>query len=264
MQIYRIESRMRKQRFYRRLKIYAGIAAVFLLTLGLSRVILFSSLFKAESVNVGGGHRLSEEKLLGALELEILKKSKIKSFLGRENMLFWKKNDVLEAAGKIPLIAEMNFQKDYFGKKITMEIRERKGIGVWCLAFSGKCFWFDEEGTIISEAPKTEGFLILKIDDYTKRPLEIGEKAMNKEFVDNFLGVIGSLRQLSLGSREVRVDDLSLQEFRVALQNGPDLLFSFRFYPEFLGNTVAFLKNKGDFSKLDYVDFRVENRVYYR
>ena len=102
MQIYRIESRLKKQRFYRRFKIYAGIAAIFLLLLGVSRVVLFSSLLKAKSVEISGGHRLSDENLLGALELEILKKSKIKTLLGRDNLLFWGKSDVLEAAGKIP------------------------------------------------------------------------------------------------------------------------------------------------------------------
>ena len=165
---------------------------------------------------------------------------------------------------KNTLIAEINFQKKYSEKKVTIEIRERKGSGVWCLVFSGKCFWFDEEGTIISEAPKTEGFLILKIDDYTKRPVETGEKILNGKFLDNFFGVIRSLRQLPLGISEIRMDDLALQEFKVALKNGPDLLFSFRFYPEFLGNAISFVKNKGDFSKLNYIDFRVENRVYYR
>ncbi len=264
MQIYRTESRLKKQRFYRRLGIYAGIAAIFLLFVGVSRVVLFSSVFKAESVDISGGRRLSGENLLGALESEMVKKSKIKALLGRDNLFFWQKSDVLEAAGKIPLIAEMNFQKNYLEKKITMEIKERRGSGVWCLVFSEKCFWFDEKGMIISEAPETEGFLILKIDDYTKRPLETGGRILDKAFADNFFGVIRSLRQLSLGIREIRVDDLALQEFRVALQNGPDLLFSFRFHPEFLGNAFAFVKSKSDFSGLNYIDFRVENRVYYR
>ena len=47
---------------------------------------------------------------------------------------------------------------------LDIEAVQRKPAGIWCLA-SGACFYFDKNGIAYQEATKSEGFLILNIND---------------------------------------------------------------------------------------------------
>jgi len=142
---------------------------------------------------------------------------------------------------------------------------------------SARCFWFDEDGVIFERAPDAEGSVIRIVHDYSQEHLGPGSTILPARFVPNLFSIFRVLAASGVGVAEVRLDDLDLEEIRVATydglpagQVGPTLYFSLRFPAD---NALAVMRSltggssssiAAGLHKLEYIDFRVENRAYYK
>ena len=83
-------------------------------------------------------------------------------------------------------------------------------------------------------------------------------------FVPNMLSVLDAVKASGLTVKEISLNNMGLEELDVSTYNGPDIYFSLRFSAAEDLSVLQGLMQKPNFSSLQYVDFRTENRAYYK
>ena len=255
------ENRKRKSR----LKLWPWLLGLFLLGLlviGSLYLVLYSDILKVKSIKVEGADIIYQSSLLRSLIPEIIAKSKLKGWLGPENLLFWG-NQSLKSVRNLATLKMIKIKTDLFQKKADIQFEERKLKGIWCLV-SFECYGFDGEGIVFIKAPEPEGVLILKIDDENQRQIVIGHSVFNDLWFKNILVTLRDLDESGWEAVSVRVRDLKLEEWEMKTPAGLAIYFSLNFVPEDLGSIMKNLKDRLSINKLTYLDFRVPSRIYYK
>ncbi|MBI5079417.1 hypothetical protein HZB06_01970, partial [Candidatus Wolfebacteria bacterium] len=160
-----------------------------------------------------------------------------------------------------PQIAELKIEKYYFNRLIKISVKEREKFGIWCQ--ETRCWWFDKNGVIFLEAPSMEGGLINKINDFSGRPLELGDKILEEKFLSNLLKIFEIIEKSDLKIKSLRLEDIALQEVIADLPPLPKIYFSLRIDPSFTLAALEAMKKNG-LGKIEYIDLRTENRAYYK
>ncbi len=152
------------------------------------------------------------------------------------------------------------------------------------LSASDSCWWFDSSGVVFKKAISAEGNLITSLSDYSQKDIGLNSKILPDEFIPNIFSIFRAVSASGLSVKEMRLNDLTLQEIEVDTYDGlpadlpagsllkagalskagPKIYFSLRFPADSVPEVIKSLKEKTTFGSLQYVDFRVENRVYYR
>ena len=280
MQIDSYVSDRRKKRKKRQGYVW-GIAiflAAYFICLGIFLFVVRSPVFQAQKITIEGNGVVSQADIMNLLEASIINHgaimggthSGLKAFLGFRNMLIWPDALPSSTLAFIPQLAGVTISKDYFLRTITVTVAERQPFAVWCLMPAEntqgdeQCFWFDGEGTVFERTLDTQGNAIFVVHDYAQSKLALGGKVLPDKFVSNLLSIINVLRTSGLSIQTIALNDLLLQQIDVTTANGPAISFSLRFPSN---DDLAVLKNimaKPGFSKLQYIDFTVENRAYYK
>jgi hypothetical protein len=196
------------------------------------------------------------------------------SFLGMDNMLAWPKSLTTSDVALVPQLASATLQKNYGDHTLTVSVAERVPLAIWCemppLDANGNpsgdesCFWFDNTGTLFQKAFDTEGSELFAVHDYAQTGLGVGGKILPDLFISNLISILDTIEASSLTIKEIALNDLSLEEIDVSTYNGPMLYFSLRFSASEDLPVLQELMEKPGFSSLQYVDFRTENRAYYK
>lgn len=258
MRAYLEQQQAHKQKRNFRLKLYLGFL-ILLAIFGLIFYILFySPVFQIKQFNIAGKERLSDEKILNILRPLVLK-TRLENFLGFNNLLAWNNGqlDVSKTA-----LTKAVIEKDWIRQAIDIQIKERLRFAVWC-GKAGQCYWIDKEGTAFEEAPFTEGSLILTVQEKEKEALIKGEPVAEERFAANIIEVIEGISALNIPIEKIEFDR-ELQEIRVQTYRGPDILFSIRFDPKFNLDSLHALRQKIGFERIEYIDLRAENRIFYK
>ena len=256
MEFYVDEKQHRKKRRIFKLKIYVGLAIFLLLLAGIFYAVVYSPLFQITRINAD----TETEKLKSFFS----SRSKLAKFLGVNNILVWN-NNVGDFLKQNPQIINLSIKKNYFHREVDVNFQKRERFGIWCQQISASCWWFDKNGVAFEYAPKTEGEMIYKVDDFSERQLVIGDKVIKEDLFANLLKIFNILKQSDLNIRTLQMKDLSLQEATIEPENVlmPKIYFSLRFDPAFAMPAIQAIKEYG-LNKIEYVDFRVENRAYYK
>jgi len=270
---YLDERQQKKRRLILKVKIYGGMAAFFVLLIGAAYLIVYSSFFQITRTDADCTQTNAEktqictnkEKLIADLKNFFAGQSKIAAFLGPDNILIWRQKKIGEFLKNRPKIAELTIKKNYSKQEIKIIVKEREKFGVWCLQAQTKRWWFDKNGIIFEEAPAVEGNLIYRVNDFSGQTLKIGELVLKEKLFFNLLKVFEVLEKSDLKIKSLRLEKLELQEI-IADSPGnslPKIYFSLRIDPKFVITALESLKNLG-MEKIVYIDFRIENRVYYK
>lgn len=190
-------------------------------------------------------------------------------------MLSWPDGQIAASGLRyLPQLAAVSISKNYFGHSINISVTEREPFAIWCEmpqmdaagnpAANETCFWFDASGVIFEKAFDTEGSALLAVHDYSQAGLGLAQKILPDAFIANFMSIADVLKQSGLAVKEVALKDISLQEIDVSTYGGPDVYFSLRFGAADDLPVLQNLMAKPNFKNLQYVDFRVENRAYYK
>jgi len=239
------------------------ICSLFLISLG---VYLLLPMFKIKAIEIFGNKEIRTEEIKNSLAYKNI-------FLATKNKI---KSDLIK---KFPLISELEIKINLIKRKIELNLKEREGFGIVCQAEKIKqenveieqtkeCFYIDKEGVIFEEAPQTSGSLIILIKDYSRRDYKIGEKIF-KENIINFIAEVKEFLASETNIKVIDFDNLSFppDNLKVITSEGWYILFNLQ--KEARNQLLALKavldeKIKDKRSELQYIDLRIENRVYYK
>lgn len=233
-------------------------------------LVLRSPFVRVADVLITGNTTVPSSTVLVLLQSAALRDHSFgKALLGYRNMFLWP--DKLSSADLVfePRIESVATEKDFFHHVITVTVAERTPFAIWCAmrktpTDDDRCYWFDDQGILYQKAFDTQGSLMIAVHDYSQSGLGLNKEILPDRFTSNMISIIRMVRATGVDVKEVALKDIGLEEVTVTTYEGPVLMFSVRFPAddelEFLQGLMAQPK----FSSLQYVDFRVQNRVYYK
>ena len=237
---------------------------ILLLILILAYIFLFSPLFKIKSIDILGNKEVSEEQ--------------IKNYFNYKNIfLFTEAKIKADLVRKIPKIVDIRVKKDIkdiFKRKIKLIIQEREKIGIVCQmdsssaeAIEDKCFYIDKEGVVFENALQTSGSLILLIKDYSQREFVLGKKLFEENLINNILEIRENLF-LETGIKSLDFNILSFppNDLKVMTNEGWYIIFSLErnINSQITALKAALEEKIQKRENLEYIDLRIENRIYYK
>jgi len=276
----------RKQR-RRYIIITLSVIAACLVVVGTFWLVFKSPVFKIQNIVVNGNASVASDDIIALVRSAALKNHNfIGSLLGIGNILLWPNLVSSSDIASIPELASVRVTKNYITRTIAVIVTERKPFAVWCFMPKGEtvdmdnsgmvttttaameeadeqCYWFDNGGVMFKEGFDSEGSVILAIHDYSQSPAPLGTAILPSRFILNLVSVVDVLRASRLNVKEVRLNDIGLQEIQATTYDGPDILFSLRFPANVDLPVIQSIMAKPGFKNLQYLDFRTENRAYY-
>ncbi|MDD5431257.1 MAG: hypothetical protein PHP03_03490 [Candidatus Pacebacteria bacterium] len=242
-----------------RIKFYLILFLIVLLAMGLFYLIVYSPIFRIQSFNFKNNEKSSDETILNVLRPMILNNA-LKSFLGINNILVW-------PSGTIDLnktlVSRAEISKNWLKRTIDLDIQERKKFAIWCVSERNNCYWLDQESVIFEQAPITEGNLIPMVQDIKRAALVLGKRVVEDRFSANVYEILRAVRELNFPFENITYDN-DLQEISAKIKNGPNILFSIRFNPQFNIDVLKKLTANAQFKNYRYADLRVENKIFYQ
>lgn len=269
-EIYLPEIQYRRRRRRRQLAAATIFFLIYLGLLFLGKIVLETDFLRLRRLDIKGADRTPPEEIMTLLRHGVMD-AKWKHFLGFDNILVWPKSLSSSTLVYLPQLKDLKIERDYRRRAVGVEIVERTPFGIWC-RFGGdemRCLWFDGEGVVLGAAPAAAGILIPVVNDYTADGEERKRNVLPPEEFANLISVIRVLEAAKIKVKEIRLENLKLAEVKVPTYDGPELYFSLRFSAT---NTLPILNSfqqaagsEGiEWDGLKYIDFRVENRAYYR
>jgi hypothetical protein len=255
-----------RRRRVRRALFWGGIViAIALLIAGVLWLVARSNFLKIREVEISGATYIPEEQIREFFNLHVAQ-GRIGKFLGPDNVFAWPEEFSKEDLVDLPAASSIEIERRIFDRKISVTVEERERVGIWCFseAEPKRCFWFDPNGILFMPGYFAEGNLIPLLEDHSREPLALGERALEARFLPNLVSIFSALDSIHLSISEVRLSDLGREEVEARTYEGPRLLFSLRFPSAGVPDAIKAVEKITALSKLQYVDFRVENKVYYK
>jgi cell division septal protein FtsQ len=268
MQIDVYGSERSKKRRRERRNFFVAIAAILAIGVlsGIGWIIFRSPLLRVNHIVVQGNLTVSSDSVIALFQSAATRDHGFwGSHLDLGNMFAWPAGLSPSDLTALPSVKSAVIEKNYFNNTVTIDVTERQPLSIWCaMKEDGKCYWFDDEGVAFKDAFDTEGGRLFAIHDYSDDEVGLGEKILPDRFIPGLVSVINVMQKSGLGVREAALTDLSLEEIDISTYNGPALYFSLRFSATSTLDVIKNLMGQSSFSKLQYIDCRTENRVYYK
>ena len=257
-----------KERKRRRLISRSSLIVVTIVTVGAAiiAVLFFAKLFDVRAVDVvssglipAGEVENIAWRVLDERRLGIARKNNILLFSPQ------KIRPVLITA--FPRIDSVEIRRtSLHGIEIT--VRERVAVGLWCLSVQNQCFYYDADGIAFSEIASTSGYLFVPVIDERERTIEIGSEVAPDSWRQRIFEVKKILQFGGLNASKFIIPRDALNEFSVVVAEGWKIFYTTNFdVKRQTDNLLAFLKEKispTEFTNLDYIDLRIEDRIYYK
>ena len=242
------------------LRMVGGLIIIF----GLVYFVFFLPLWKIKKIEASGTEKVSPEELVNASEqyLNGFYPGRIPKnnyfLLSEEKLAEYLKNT-------FPGLKEILVTKK-FPTDLVIKAKERQKTIVYC--GQEKCFYLDEDGIAFEPAPEIYGGLNVVLKDNSGREAQIGNKMIGSDLIS-----------FALEARKVILSDLNMSLVNFEIINYPTadvnavmpegwkiLLDSKLSSKEQINALKKVLddKIKDQRSRLEYIDARIGNRVYYK
>jgi len=161
------------------------------------------------------------------------------------------------------LIPHLNF------KIKRNEVKKYEQMGIFCEAkdTGDECFYVDKNGIIFESAPKTSGGLVILIKDYSNREIKLYDRVLDSELINTILEIRDYLlNETDLKVANFDIDTYPTEKLRVVTNESWYILFGLKqeIKKQLLALKVVLDEKIQDRSLLQYIDLRIENRVYYK
>lgn len=260
-----------KEKKSRKRMIFFILILLFILVLGY--FLFFSPIFKVKEIKISGNRAISSEDIYKSLK--DLRFKKVLIFFNHDNIFLLTKSKLRNILiDRFPRILSIQISKDIFKKNINIQITERKEMGIYCQAQNlseeilGGCYYIDNDGVIFEQAPQTSGTLILVIKDYSGKEIKIRDSVLDKELIAKFIELCDVLSsQFSLKALDFVIGNDAIKGFRLDTNEGWYILFDGSRDLESQIRALQLVleeKIKEARKNLEYIDLRIENRVYYK
>lgn len=147
------------------------------------------------------------------------------------------------------------------------EIEHGEEIGIVCKGETIECFYIDEQGIAFEQAPQTSGSLVLSIKDYSDREYYLGKQVF-KEHLINFIlqAKQGLFSDIGLRSLDFSILSWPAKDLKVVTNEGWYIVFDLEtdIKNQILSLKTVLEQKIQDRGNLEYVDLRIENRIYYK
>lgn len=272
--VYIDELRMRKKRRRRGI---AFLVVFIVFTVGACLVygLFFSGWFSIRNIEISGNIEISKDEVNKTVGSHIEKQYLFGLIRPYSNILFTSSESIEHLLrASYPLIEKMNVDKNLFTKNLNINLKEREPVGVYCKkdlsAQTGMetCFYFDTNNVLFKEAPRFSGQLFLVIEDSRSRDFKLGDSFDD----DELLSKIFETKRIIDELRIVEYQDFFLPEN------------SFDFWVKTKGGWYIYLDKEIDIANqlvalkkfleeklspdrrqtLQYIDLRINNRIYYK
>lgn len=223
--------------------------------------------FAIRDIDIIGAAALSEKTVRAAFETGLYDGAY--HFLSRDNIFLYPEKEVsLELQKELPRIKSVNVSRDsLLAQAITVSIEERSPTHRWCLSAqtgSERCYLMDETGLIFAFDDGTEVLYTFR-GGLAPDKSPIGQQFLRGELPD-VLELFTLLNEIGFTPDGATVENET--DFTVSLERGFSLKVSFKSESrDVVKNLQLILISdtlQGNEDKLDYVDLRFGNRVYYQ
>jgi len=267
-----VENRKRKKEKEKR-SVFFRMAFYFLLAAFagvITYIFIFSPFLQINHLGLKGVEELKYEKV--SEELCCLLNGKYLGFILKNNFILISerkiKNHLME---KFKKISEVEVKK-IFPDTAEVKITERKALLLWCSG--GPCYIIDERGRAYSgadfESPEIKENNLIRLADASAKPVNVGEKVLDEDYINFILELAEEMKkEAPIGiSGEYQTACRAAEDVRIKTAAGWDIYFSGQIAAEQSARTLkTFLEKEmktEDREKLEYIDLRVENKVYYK
>ncbi|MFH1671395.1 MAG: FtsQ-type POTRA domain-containing protein [Candidatus Portnoybacteria bacterium] len=214
--------------------------------------------------------------------------NKLYNLIPQKSIFFFSKREMQQnILDRYPEIREVEISRQ-LPNSLEIQIQERENVGVWCQIeyFETEtttsspsikqrkvkdCFNIDRDGVIYKEAPLIESSFVLNIFGRKDKEINIREQATTPQimsfilFAKEKLPEIKTTQDISLSSVDFEV--ISNEELRVKTNLGWEIYFNPAYSVESQLDTLDLVLNeqiKEELSNLEYIDLRIQGRVYYK
>ncbi|PIR87226.1 MAG: hypothetical protein COU11_01580 [Candidatus Harrisonbacteria bacterium CG10_big_fil_rev_8_21_14_0_10_49_15] len=264
------QARLHRQKQWRRVRWYALGGGVFLILVGILYVLIYSSIFQIQSIQIESPSQIDSAKLLTKLRQQV-QQTKLGALLGSDHYFSWWTN---RQHYQLPSFVTITVTKKLRAREVLVKAVPRAKFGSWCQETNlpelekpqEDCYWIDQAGLVFENGPILEGQMIPAIyENSSSSPkIAIGEPILEEDAFTIIRSIIPIIRALNISATKI-IFDRAASELHVQTNAGATLLFSTRFDPEntALPALIRIQKNPG-LKNLEYVNLTVENRAFYK
>ncbi len=254
----------RRRTFVLRLLFFIGLVIVIIGIL--LYLFFFSGLLEIKKVSVNGLDKIDGDEFNSQLNKRFDSKL-LGLFEYQKNVVFFDGDDFrAEILSVFPEIKEITVHKEP-PHTLSIDVEEKETAGIWCFKndldpLISDCKYFDKKGNIWGEAAMSSGFLVLNVDD--RRRLEV--QKTDFELLADIVQISERLKEMNIFVRKFIIPDDYFGDFEALTADNYKLLFSTDSdIEEQLDVLEIFLiDKKRDNLKFQYIDLRINGRVYYK
>lgn len=263
----------------RRLKrqTFLGKTTVFLILLGIAVMafvaFFYIPYFMIKTVAVSGSETLrtpeiekSIKDFVSGREFWVLPRSSI--FILSEEMI------ISHLAKNFPKLHKISMKVEGLSPAaLAVSVKERRTWAVICgsttlTTSQNNCFYASSDGFLFGSAPKESGSLFLHIKDERTENYDVGSYFI----ADNELNRINIILEKIQSTTRKTVDEIIVKKneifyYEASSDAGWKIIFDSKTDPENAAENfaLAYKNTLGeDLSKVDYIDLRFENRIFYK
>lgn len=231
--------------------------------------LIFSGWFLVKEVQVSGQKEVPEEEIRNLIADYLNRRYFFNYISPFSNIILASSESIVSSLkNKFPTIETVKVSKDLFKKNLTVEVAEKEIAGIWCLDNSDKCLYFDGEGVLFKVAPKFSGEVFLTIEDGRGRDFNLADSFDDKELFEKInltRNILDDLKFVDYNSFFLPQGSF---EFWIKTKDGWYIYLDKESdIPTQLVALKKFLEEKLSAARrqtLQYIDLRVNNRIYYR
>lgn len=256
---YKNETLRRYRRFFI-FKVILMILGTVAVISGLIYLLFFSRLFDVREVSFNGLDTVNSDVF--KIKIDEHLNQKILNYLPRRNNIFFVNSDNFENefTSAYPVFKLVKVQKRLL-HGLALDFLERKPAGIWCFASAsgGSCSYFDNDKVLWGQPAKSSGFIFLIIEDHRGRE----DRQIDKEFFNPIMEVA---KNMSGEIKNIIIPADSFNEFRVYTADYYIIFTVDSDIQKQLDVLKIFLdeKDKDPHFSPQYIDLRIEGRVYYK
>lgn len=266
----------RKSNFLEKFKIKFLIISLIFLTIFIIYLLFFSKLFLIKTIEVRGNQTINTQEIKDIAQEHMFRSRFI--IFNQQNRFFIDKNTLIaDLSSRYKL---SNIFLNVGIATITINIEENESAIIW--KTNEDSYYLDLNGIIIKKISETDLTLTNDrpetdnsreknqfpiISDNGNDSVWIGKKAIEPEEINFILNLSDQLKDIKLFKiKNYKIDDKWVNEVRVETELGWEVYFNTKDDTSTQINNLVVLLNEKlkDRSKLNYIDLRFGNRVYYK
>lgn len=182
-----------------------------------------------------------------------------------------------DVLNKFPVLKNINMNIGLFSRTVSINAESRDKFGLWCYETPGntdasstqlvltnipQCYWFDSQGVAFLSGPDTEGQLIFKVIDNYDKPVMLGLKVTEDDYVQTLISMFNVLNFSGIGYKTLYMREPGLEEMSTDPSISPVFYFSLRNNPIYA--LRAFNQPGNKVLQSSVIDLRIPNRIYYK